>query len=215
MAQDARDDLLDDWTALWRQAGAPPAPGLFERLLAAWSEPQRHYHTLQHLGECLAHFRALAHLPEHPVEVGLALFFHDAVYAIGRHDNEARSAAWARDEMRAEGLPADMAERVATLVMATCHDAIPQGIDAQVLVDIDLSILGAAPARFAEYEAQVRREYGHLPEEVFRQGRKAILEQFSARPRLFSTPAARDRWEAQARENLAASLRRLAAGTAD
>lgn len=212
MAQDAHDSLLSDWTDLWRQAGATPAPDLFARLMAAWSEPQRQYHTLQHLGECLAHFRALAHLPDHPVEVGFALFFHDAVYELGRPDNEARSADWARDELLAADLPADLAERVAALILATCHDAEPQGIDAQVLVDIDLAILGAAPARFAEYEAQVRREYGHLPDEVFRRGRMAILQQFRDRTCLFSTPDARERWETQARQNLTWSIQCLAEG---
>lgn len=102
MAQDARDALKDDWDRLWQAAGAMPAPDLFDRLLAAWSEPHRHYHTLQHLGECLANFRTLAHLPEHPLEVRLALWFHDAIYELGRHDNEARSADWARAEMVAE-----------------------------------------------------------------------------------------------------------------
>lgn len=211
MAQDARDTLRADWTALWRQAGATPAPGLFERLMAAWSEAQRHYHTLQHLGECLANFRTLAHLPEHPLEVRLALWFHDAIYDLGRHDNEARSADWAQAEMRAAGLPLAMAERVAALIMATCHDAVPEGIDAQVVVDIDLAILGAAPARFDEYERQVRQEYGHLPDPVFQAGRAALLRQFLARPRLFSTADCRERLEAPARQNLARSLRDLAA----
>lgn len=209
MAQDARDTLRADWTALWREAGATPAPGLFERLMAAWSEAQRHYHTLQHLGECLANFRTLAHLPEHPLEVQLALWFHDAIYDLGRHDNEARSAEWAQAEMRAAGLPAAMAERVAALIMATCHNASPAGVDAEVVVDIDLWILGAPTARFEEYERQVRREYGHLPDAIYRAGRSAILQQFLARDRLFSTELFRARFEARARENLGESLRAL------
>lgn len=209
MAQDARDTLKADWTALWREAGATPAPGLLERLLAAWSEPQRHYHTLQHLGECLAHFRTLAHLPEHPLEVRLALWFHDAIYDLGRHDNEARSADWAQAEMRAAGLPLAMAERVAALIMTTCHNASPAGTDAEVVVDIDLWILGAPAARFDEYERQVRQEYGHLPDAIYRAGRSAILQQFLARDRLFSTEVFRERFEKQARENICASLRSL------
>jgi hypothetical protein len=36
--------------------------------------------------------------------------------------------------------------------MATCHTAKPADADQQLLVDIDLAILGAEPARFAEYE---------------------------------------------------------------
>lgn len=112
--------------------------------------------------------------------------------------------------MLAAGLPAAMAARVATLIMATCHDAAPEGIDAQVVVDIDLAILGAAPARFNEYERQVRQEYGHLPDPVFQAGRAAILRHFLARPWLFSTPECRERLEAPARQNLTRSLQELA-----
>lgn len=216
MAQDAheplRGALKDDWEGLWQAAGATPAPALLETLLARYSEPHRQYHTLQHLGECLAHFRMLETLAGHPLEVRLALWFHDAVYDLGRPDNEARSAEWARAEIRAAGLPAEMAERVATLIMATCHQAVPVGIDAEVVVDIDLRILGAPRERFEEYEQQVRREYGHLPDAVFRAGRMAILEQFLARPWLYGTAPFRERFEGPARDNLKRSLQALAAG---
>lgn len=213
MAQDARNTLKDDWDSLWQEAGATPAPGLFDALIARYSEALRQYHTLQHLGECLANFQTLAHLPEHQLEVRLALWFHDAIYDLGHPDNEARSADWARAEILAAGLPEAMAERVAALIMATCHNASPVGIDAEVVVDIDLWILGAPAERFDEYERQVRREYGHLPEGVFRVGRMGVLKQFLGRPRLFSTREFVERFEGRAKENLGRSLAALAAGS--
>jgi predicted metal-dependent HD superfamily phosphohydrolase len=202
-------DLLTHWQALWQEAGGAPAPALFPQLIAAWSESHRHYHTLQHLGECLANFETLRHLPEHPLDVQLALWFHDAIYDVTRHDNEARSAEWARKEILAAGLPAATADRVEKLIMATCHNAQPTGIDAEVLVDIDLWILGAPQARFEEYERQVRKEYAHVPDEAFRLGRLAILQQFQARPRLFNTEPFFTRYEPQARSNLQHSITRL------
>jgi predicted metal-dependent HD superfamily phosphohydrolase len=201
--------LLEKWDALWREANAAPATALFLQLSAAWSEPHRHYHTLQHLGECLANFETLRHLPEHPLDVQLALWFHDAIYDVTRHDNEARSAEWARQEILAAGLSAAMADSVEKLIMATCHNAEPAGIDAKVLVDIDLWILGTLPARFEEYEQQVRKEYAHVPDEAFRLGRLAILQQFQARPRLFNTEAFFTRYEPQARSNLQHSITTL------
>jgi predicted metal-dependent HD superfamily phosphohydrolase len=192
--------------------GALPPQDLLERLLAAWSEPWRHYHTLQHLSECLDHAALLAPLAAYPAEVALALWFHDAVYERGRHDNEARSADWAREAMRTAGLPEASAERVAALIMATCHQAEPAGGDAVIVVDIDLWILGAPAERFDEYEGQVRREYGHLPDAAFRQGRAAVLRQFLGREWIFGTPLFRERFETPARENLERSLRALGAG---
>jgi predicted metal-dependent HD superfamily phosphohydrolase len=209
MKPDQTQQLLANWQSLWRELGAQPDAALFQQLIEAWSEPQRKYHTLQHLGECLANFEALRHLPEHPAEVGLAIWFHDAVYDVTRHDNEARSAEWAKAEILKAGLPQEMADRVGELIMATCHNAVPVGIDAQVLVDIDLWILGAPPARFDEYERQVREEYGHVPDVLFRQGRLAILRQFLARPRIFVSDSFFLHGESQARENLTRSIGKL------
>jgi predicted metal-dependent HD superfamily phosphohydrolase len=83
---------------------------------------------------------------------------------------------------------------------------VPDGIDARILIDIDLSILGAPASRFDEYERQVRAEYGWVPGVMFRRTRRKILESFAARPRLYSTAPFVERCEAQARENLARSI---------
>ena len=76
------------WQQLWQGIGTPAPAGLLDALLAAWREPQRHYHTLQHLEECLDHFDSARTLGEHAAEVELALWFHDAVYDVQAHDNE-------------------------------------------------------------------------------------------------------------------------------
>ena len=67
-------------------------------------------------------------------------------------------------------------------------------------------ILGAAEARFAEYEAQIRREYNWVPGWLFRRKRKAILREFLARAPLYGTACFHDRLEAQARRNLARAI---------
>ncbi len=156
-------ELQERWRSLWAQAGVSPDSGLFRKLIAAWSEPHRHYHTLQHLRECLANFETLRHLPKHPVEVGFAIWFHDAIYDVTRHDNEARSAAWAKAEILRAGLSEETADRVADLIMATRHNATPVGIDAAVLVDIDLWILGARRSASTSTSGRCVRNTGSCP----------------------------------------------------
>lgn len=200
-------NLPDRWAGAWRALGGAPPPGVLEALLAAYREPQRYYHTLQHLEECFAGFDDLSGLALHPAEVELALWFHDAIYDTRRRDNEERSAQWARELIAP--LSAESAGRVCGLVMATRHEAVPQGIDAQIVVDVDLSILGAPAERFDEYELQVRREYAWLPLPVYQRERRTLLEAFLARPRLFNTMEFVSRYEERARANLARALARL------
>lgn len=201
---------LADWQRLWNELGAASVNGgVMNQLVAAHGEPHRHYHTLQHLRECLAHFDAAAALARHPAEVELAIWFHDAVYDPRRRDNEERSAGWARDSVLAAGCPGETAQRVHALVLATQqHVAPPENPDAALLLDIDLAILGAAAARFAEYERQVRAEYAHVDDEAFRAGRRRVLSQFLERPRIYITAVFHDALEARARSNLEAALGR-------
>jgi predicted metal-dependent HD superfamily phosphohydrolase len=203
--------LLANWNAAWRAVGVAPADStLCIELQRRYSEPQRHYHTLQHLGECLAWFEREQSLAEHPGEVAIALWFHDAIYDVHAHDNEARSAEWARSAMLAAGAQAEAADRVRALVMATRHDAVPAGRDAELLIDIDLSILGAEQERFYEYERQVRAEYAFVPDEVRLPRRRAILQRFLAREAIYATPRMHALLEARARANLARSIAAMA-----
>ncbi|MBP8310253.1 MAG: N-methyl-D-aspartate receptor NMDAR2C subunit [Burkholderiaceae bacterium] len=223
--------LHRSWQRAWQGAGCTePNDALADELLGRYREPQRHYHTVQHLCECLVYLESvLTRIPD-AVAVELALWFHDAVYDLAGSaaasneqrsaasneqrsaaSNEQRSALWARQALLAGGAPADLAQRVHDLVMATRHDALPATSDQCWLVDIDLSILGAAPTRFDEYERQVRDEYAAVPESLFRRKRAEVLAGFLARPRLYSTQYFRDLLETSARANLNRSIAALAA----
>ena len=203
------NDLYPRWQSAWALAGlAEPPRACFDALCQAYAEPQRRYHTLQHLRECLGQAERITQLAERPGEVLIALWFHDAVYDTKGRGNEARSARWAREVVAAAGGP-EAAERVHALVMATEHHAVPSGRDAQVLVDVDLSILGAEARRFDEYERQVRDEYRHVPELLFRGKRRSVLQGFLARERIFNTDTFHQLLEARARDNLRRSIAQL------
>ncbi len=195
------------WTRAWSGLGLQPDANLFDALMAAYAQPQRHYHCLQHLEECLTHFEQVRDLAEHPEEVEIALWFHDAVYDVRGASNERQSADWAVRALLSCKASQPTQNRVEQLIMASRHDAAPVEGDERLLVDIDLSILGAAPERFAEYDRQIRAEYSWVPEPVYSMKRKAVLSSFLTRPRIYSTPYFHERFEAQARVNLSAAIR--------
>lgn len=205
--------LQSSWNRCWNGLGAQgDGLTLMQKLVAAYEEPQRKYHTLQHLTECLSLFSLHLKIAVEPAEVEAALWFHDAIYDVTAHDNEARSASWAVEALSAAGVGEERVERVGQHIMATRHAVLPQGIDQQLLVDIDLAILGASRTRFEEYENQVRAEYAWVPEPLFRQKRAEVLAEFLARQPLYNTAPLRAALEGQARENLAYSLQQLRGG---
>lgn len=202
-------DLQRSWTRAWRGIGArDDGAAVCAALLAAYGAPERSYHTLQHLHECIDRFESCSDLAARPAEVEAALWFHDAVYDVFHADNERRSADRARAASLASGAPGEVADRLAALVMATRHASMPVDADAQLLVDIDLAILGAGADRFAEYERQIRREYAHVAAPVFAAKRHAILAAFLDREHIYATPRLRAELEPNARANLSLALGR-------
>lgn len=198
------------WATLCTRLGAHGETAhVFQAVVAGYTEPHRQYHTLAHLRDCLEQFDSARALAAQADAVEAALWFHDAIYDTHSPENEERSAQWAERALVAAGVAVEVARYVADLVRVTRHDAQPSGADACLLVDVDLSILGRAPAVFDAYERQIRAEYAWVPEPMFRTGRAGILESLLRRDVIYTTPCFHNRYEAQARANLQRSLAAL------
>jgi predicted metal-dependent HD superfamily phosphohydrolase len=195
------------WRALLSATDAGgDAATWYDRLVTAHSEPQRHYHTLRHIGECLAELDQAHALARQPIAVEWAIWFHDAVYDPKASDNEEQSAALAQHCLRDCAIHGPRADEVTRLILATKHSGASSDQDEALVVDIDLSILGRDEERFREYEDQIRREYAWVPLDVYAVKRAEILQRFLGRERLFSSDWFFERYETQARRNLAASI---------
>lgn len=204
--------LQQRWTSLWKRLGAQgDASSIYKDLVVRHSEPHRAYHTLEHIGHCLDEFEQVRHLAANPDAVELALWYHDAIYDTRAKDNEERSAVLVTEMVRNTSLPDNLGQSVANLITATKHTSASTDPDVQLLVDIDLSIFGQSEDKFGEYERQVRKEYEWVTEDAFVAGRSAILKSFLDRPTIYSTQFFRNKYEAQARRNIAKSLARLLA----
>lgn len=197
------------WQRLMGALGFPPNAAAFDALRAAYGERHRHYHTSTHIHDCLEKFDHVRPFVPHPDAVELAIWFHDAVYNPYRRDNEARSAEWAKRFLHDNAADATLVERTDNLILSTCHDAPANDPDTEALIDIDLSILGASEEQFAAFEQAIRREYRWVPGPLYRRRRGEILQSFLDRKRIFLTEAFHQRYEAQARINLARTLAQL------
>ncbi len=196
------------------------------RLSQGWTEPHRAYHTVEHLAEMLAALdelaRAGALAREHLPLAVVAAAYHDLAYdpRAAPGSNEHRSATWARDHLHRLGAEEPDVDAVEALVLLTVdHDpVVPEGRDDRehlraAFSDADLWILSAPTPRYAVYCRQVRTEYAHVPEAMFRSGRAALLQALLDRPSVYATAHARRTWEPRARDNIAAEVAALTEGS--
>jgi predicted metal-dependent HD superfamily phosphohydrolase len=177
-----------------------------EQLVAAYTAPNRHYHNLTHIEDCLGALARVENLSALEREIlSEAIWWHDVVYDATRADNEELSAQLAEQHVRA-----DLRHEVGRLIRLTkTHDVQPGDRLGAILISIDLSILGAEPARYDAYAAAIRQEFIHVPEGDYRAGRAKVLIQFAGRPVIFPDAAFAARYDRQARENLARELASL------
>ena len=185
----------------------------FNALCQNYSAPKRYYHAPSHLVRCFEEFQPVESLCHNPLAIKFALFGHDMFYDVTRKDNEVRSAIWTRTTILELGLSEDFAFRVYGFILLTEHKKLPSvDLDAQFLVDIDLSSLGSSPEVFNRNTADICREYVEglgITAEAFHVRRIGFIEDLldkGRRPYIYSTDYFREKYELRALENLKRSL---------
>ncbi|KJV40692.1 metal-dependent hydrolase [Acinetobacter brisouii] len=176
-----------------------------EKLLYAYQEPQRVYHQLQHIVECLALFENVQNQIEDGLAVQLAIFFHDVVYQPRSSSNEQDSAMLMQQQL-AGALPETQLDKITNWILATQQHLVASESDLAYLLDIDLAILGSSPQRFAEYQQQIRQEYAWVDELIYQEKRHAVLRQFYLAQPLYQTQYFQQHYELQAKTNLKQAL---------
>jgi predicted metal-dependent HD superfamily phosphohydrolase len=186
-----------------------PCGAVFEVIAQRYGEPHRFYHGIAHVESLLKllhdDFPALG---KDRAAVELALWFHDVVYDPRANDNEEQSAALMRSVI-GKTLSPELERKVSAFILATKHDGPVADPDAQLVVDIDLSTLGASPEDFHRNSEFIRKEYFWVPEAEYREHRKATLQRFLAQSPLYHHLPVRRRFEAAAKRNLTEALAEL------
>ncbi|MEV6877297.1 hypothetical protein [Amycolatopsis sp. NPDC051128] len=199
-----------EWPEAIAALGGEPSAAGWARLEARYGEPHRRYHTLDHAAAVARDSAWLADVLDlgetSRALVAVAAWTHDVVYDAKPGEDERASAAWAREALKQAKTGEAHIERVTDLILATTkHDAPPEDALATALLDADLAILGAPPELYATYARGVREEYAKYPDDIWREGRVAVLEGLLSRT-LYRSEAARTRWASTATANLSAEL---------
>lgn len=193
--------LEKSWFELHQHYHFSEPQKIFNKLIAAYNEKQRAYHTVQHLYECLVLLESIRADLNDAYTVALALWFHDAVYDPQAKDNEMKSAELF-EQYLVQDLSADNVQKIKRWIIATQKHASTDELDLQFLLDIDLAILAASPARFAEYEQQIQKEYAWVDPDIYSIERKEVLAHFYQTEPLYQTEYFQQNFEQRAKDNL-------------
>lgn len=140
-------------------------------------------------------------------EIEWAIWFHDAIYEPLGGQNEEKSAQYFEDHI-GKFIGSQHAEDVKRLIIATDPQRPRSGkADEDLLIDIDLSILGSALEDYETYRLAVRSEYAVVSDADFTAGRRLILQRFLTH-RIYAT-AFFAQLKSQARANIENELKNL------
>lgn len=196
--------------AVWRRHSDADRHGaeIGMALLEFYNQPERCYHTMEHIDFCLELFDKVSDQCINPDAVELAIWFHDAVYNFPVTDNEQLSAEYFL-EVTSGYLPEPMCENVYQQVLATSHKVQPADKDQQILVDIDLSSFGRPWEQFLRDGKNVRRELVYLDDDEFYPGQISFMKELIDRENFYNTPWFQQQFEGTARHNLSLYIESL------
>jgi predicted metal-dependent HD superfamily phosphohydrolase len=105
-------------------------------------------------------------------------------------------------------------DAIERMILATRdHHALSGTLSAEeaVILDLDLSILGASREEYARYAKAIHDEYvpAAATDAQFRIGRTEFLRRMLGMPHVFLTVEGRRRWDVAARDNLAWEIAEL------
>lgn len=162
--------------------------------------PDRRFHNLNHVEDCLHRFDEVASLLTDPDAVEIAIWFHDAIYVPSDMENERLSAELFLAQSK-EAEPG-FRRRVCGLILSTRHQRPARSHDRRFIEDIDLAGFAASWDEFMRHGALLREEFAAQSDEEYRVGQLNFLQRLAQRRWFFSTDYYRERHETRARENL-------------
>jgi predicted metal-dependent HD superfamily phosphohydrolase len=213
------EQLALRWQALWQRHFAHLTEAEIQQswacLLPHYQQTHRYYHDLSHIDACFTWFDQVQDTLDNPLAVALAIWFHDIIYDVRRSDNEEKSAQYAVTALTKVAASTTLVQQVYELILLTQHPSKPSqrletlvtSHDQALFLDIDLTILGQRDAIYANYEKAIRAEYQHVPLWLYKLGRKRLLKQFLAQPKIYYSDYFSEKFESQARVNIQSVLK--------
>lgn len=171
-----------------------------------YSEPERHYHTKEHILDCLNQLdSAQEHVPDLNA-VELAIWFHDVIYDPKASDNEEQSVILF-NKVAQSILPEPVIKKVSDIIIATLHIDKPEDLDQAFMLDIDLSSIAGNWQRFTKDNSNLRKEVRHLDCKDYCERKIRFFNLLMNKEQIFFTDFFHAACEEKARHNMESYIR--------
>lgn len=182
---------------------------LWKEIETKYSEKGRHYHNLLHLENMFSELETVKMKILDFTAISFSIFYHDVIYDATSKSNEEKSAVKAEKRLAELHIDKDKITIISEQILATKSHQHSDQEDTNYLLDADLSVLGKDFKTYLEYTQNIRKEYSIYPDFLYKPGRKKVLKHFLELESIFKTEYFKDRYESQAKENIAEELRLL------
>lgn len=177
-------------------------------LIENYTYPKRFYHTWKHIQDCLEELKQLDNFNDIDA-VKLAIYYHDCIYNPMGTKNEELSAQRAAIDLGALELEDLFISIITKHILLTKHNTTCDYYSGQVIMDVDLAILGKDTETFNHYETNIRSEYISIPTPTYKTERIKILQHFLNKPSIYQTNFFKAKYEEKARKNLKDNIKML------
>jgi predicted metal-dependent HD superfamily phosphohydrolase len=141
----------------------------------------------------------------------LSIWFHDSIFNPKSKDNEINSADFAAYELQKMNYSEKDLKTICELILCTIDHRPMKDTDLfKLFLDLDLAILGKEENEYYKYSKNIRMEYSHVPDHIYNEKRKNLLNIFLNKDQIFYTTHFQKKYESQARKNISGEIQLLA-----
>jgi len=141
-----------------------------------WNQYSRHYHSIEHLKSVIAGIERWKYRLTRSEfdQLVLAAFFHDAIYdPKSPENNEDQSIDLFRRTYIGKDQKFDLVDKA---IECTKNRKRPTDFLLKIFWEADNDIFRKPYLKFQTYEKQIRKEYSHVPDDIYKNARIKFLE---------------------------------------
>ncbi|KAJ2985816.1 hypothetical protein HDV02_000346, partial [Globomyces sp. JEL0801] len=165
----------------------------YQRIVEAYKEPQRHYHTMNHINRLLMLSSQSKQTIHDSTVMFLSIIFHDIVYDPKSSTNELDSIKVFNEfiESATPKLSVVQIEMIQVFIKATIKhqlesiDSVTYLNDLKLFLDFDLEILSSSTQIYKQYSTDIFNEYHFVSD--YNQKRIQVLMTFLDRSNVYFT----------------------------